>query len=156
MSDCDLLRHSLATLAYRAAKVLRDVPPGFAQFRVSDTLRTPAEILAHMADLLDWALSIVQGRQRWQDSPPLDWPLASDRFFAALRDFDAFLASAESLEPSAAKLFQGPIADALTHTGQIALLRRLAGSPVRGENYFRANIAIGTTGPAQAQPVREF
>ncbi len=156
MSDRDLLRHTLATLAYRAAKVLRDPPPDFAQFRAGDTLRTPAEILAHMADLLDWALSIVQGRQRWQDSPPLDWPSATNRFFAALRDLDAVLASADLLEPSAAKLFQGPIADALTHTGQIALLRRMAGSPVRGENYFRADIAIGATGPDQPSPNREF
>jgi len=150
-----LLRHTLATLAYRAGKALRGAPPEFAAFRADSTSRTPAEILAHMGDLFDWALSIANGKQAWHDSVPLAWDQEVARFFAALEAFDARVAQGpmnESLE----RLFQGPVADALTHTGQIAMLRRMAGCPFRGENYFVADIAAGRVGLEQAAPRREF
>ena len=152
----DLLRHTVATLAYRGGKTLRGAPETFGAFRAAPKTRTPLEILAHVGDLLDWALSIAQGKQAWHDSTPLSWDQESARFFAALAAFDACLASGQPLGSPAEKLFQGPIADALTHIGQIAMLRRLAGSPVKGENYFRANITIGRVGAEQAAPVREF
>lgn len=153
----DLLRHTVATLAYRAGKALRDPPAGFADFRVGPTTRSPVQVLAHMGDLFDWALSMAQGRTVWRDSTPLSWEDERSRFFRTLAAFDAFLASPEPLDPPVIlKLFQGPVADALTHTGQIALLRRLAGGPVRGENYARASIAIGRTGPEQAPSRVEF
>jgi hypothetical protein len=136
----DLLRHTLATLAYRAGKALRGDAELFADFRIAPGTRTPREILAHMGDLFDWALFLVEGRHEWHDSVPLAWPDESARFFAAVQKLDARLASGEPLACTPEKLFQGPIADAFTHTGQIALLRRLAGSPIRGENYFVAAI----------------
>ncbi|MGC9973284.1 MAG: hypothetical protein ABSE56_22135 [Bryobacteraceae bacterium] len=150
------LRHALATLAYRAAKTLRGAPGGFAEFHVSETSRTPAQILAHMGDLLDWALSLSQGSERWHDSEPLPWEEEVRRFHAALEALDAYLGSGLPLESPAERLFQGPIADALTHVGQIAMLRRLAGAPIRAENYFRAKIDVGLLGPDQPAPVREF
>jgi len=152
----DLLRHTVATLAYRAGKAFGGAREDFAVFRASETSRTPGEILAHMGDLFDWALSIAKGKQEWHDSPSLPWAGGVKRFFAALEQFDAYLATGQPLAASAGKLFQGPVADALTHVGQIAMLRRLAGSPVRGENYFRAAIATGRVGAEQPAPVREF
>ena len=152
----DLLRHTVATLAYRANKAFHGVREDFAAFRASETSRTPGEILAHMGDLFDWALSIVKGKQEWHDSPSLPWADGVKRFFAALEQFDAYLAKGQPLAASAGKLFQGPVADALTHVGQIAMLRRLAGSPIRGENYFRAAVTAGRVGAEQAAPVREF
>jgi hypothetical protein len=151
-----LLRHTVATLAYRGGKTLRGAPEGFSGFRVSETTRTPGEVLAHIGDLLDWALSISQGKQEWRNSQPQSWELDSQRFFAALAAFDAYLASGEPLGAPMEKLFQGPIADALTHVGQIAILRRMAKAPVRGENYFRAEIVAGRVGTDQAAPKREF
>jgi hypothetical protein len=151
-----MLRHTLATLAYRGAKALRDAPDGFAAFRVGPASRTPGAILAHLGDLLDWALALAGGRHEWHDSPPSAWEQGVARCFEALRRLDERLASAEPLGVPAERLFQGPIADALTHVGQIAMLRRLAGAPVRGENYFKAEIAPGRVGPAQAPPRREF
>jgi hypothetical protein len=151
-----LLRHTLATLAYRGGKAVRDTPASFAQFRASEKSRTPGEILAHIGDLLDWALSIAQGKQTWHNSNPLSWPDETRRFFAALEAFDAFLASENPLQEPAEKLFQGPVADAFTHVGQIAMLRRIAGVPLRGENYFAAKIAAGRVGSEQPAPVREF
>ena len=151
-----LLRHCVATLAYRGGKTLRAAPKGFSGFRASATTRTPGQVLAHLGDLLDWALSISQGKQEWRNSEPQSWELDSRRFFAALAAFDASLASAEPLGAPAEKLFQGPIADAFTHVEQIALLRRMADNPVRPENYFRAEIVIGRVGPDQATPKREF
>src|SRR5438105_12406398 len=125
----DLLRHTLATLAYRGAKAVRGAPETFADFRASATSRTPAEILAHIGDLLDWGLSIAQGKQAWRDSAPLAWDKAVKRFFAGLHALDDYLASANPVQVPAKTLFQGPIADALTHVGQLSLLRRMAGAP---------------------------
>ena len=160
MTDLDtkrqMLRHTLATLAYRGGKALRGAPQGFAEFRASETTRTPGQILAHLGDLLDWALSQAKGKQEWRDSKPLPWEQGVERFFTALKAFDDYLESDLPLGFPCEKLFQGPIADALTHVGQIAMLRRLAGAPVRGENYFRAEITAGRVGPEQAAPVREF
>jgi len=152
----ELLRHTVATLAYRGGKALRGAPAGFAEFRVSEKTRTPGEILAHIGDLVDWALSLAKGAQEWHDSAAISWEEGSWRFFTGLEAFDAYLRSAKPLTSPAEKLFQGPIADAFTHIGQIAMLRRLAGAPVRGENYFRAEIAAGRVGPEQGAPVREF
>lgn len=150
-----MLRHTLATLAYRAGKVLRDAPPGFSDFRASETSRSAGQILAHMGDLMDWGASIAEGNQAWKDSPLQAWDADVDRFFAALARFDAALAAAGAGAP-AEKLFQGPVADALTHTGQLAMMRRLAGVPIKGENYFIAEIAEGRVGREQAPPRREF
>lgn len=152
----EFLRHTLATLAYRAGKTLRDAPESFASFRAGKTTRTPAEILAHVGDLFDWALSMARGATEWRDSAPLPWGREVTRFFGALKALDDYLASSEPLHATAAELFQGPVADALTHTGQLAMLRRLAGAPIRGENYAQADIAAGRTGPDQAPPRREF
>ncbi|MGA2130751.1 MAG: hypothetical protein ABSH50_00420 [Bryobacteraceae bacterium] len=152
----DLLRHTVATLAYRGGKTLRGAPAEFATYKAGESTRTPAQILAHIGDLLDWSLSVAAGNETWHNSAPLPWDEEVQRFFAALARFDAFLASDAPLAESAEKLFQGPIADALTHVGQIAMLRRMSGAPMRGENYLRAEIASGRVGPEQTKPRREF
>ena len=152
----DLLRHSVATLAYRGGKAVRNAPAGFADFRGCATGRSAGQVLAHVGDLLDWALSIAEGKQTWRNSEPLSWDKESARFFDALKSFDDYLASTGPLHAPAEKLFQGPVADALTHVGQIAMLRRMAGAPVKGENYFAADIAAGRLGAEQAAPRREF
>ena len=150
------LRHTLATLAYRGAKVLRGAPADFASFRASPGTRTPGEILAHIGDLFDWAVSLAGGAHVYKETPPGTWERDVERFFAAVRRFDDALASPAPLGFPPGKLFQGPIADALTHFGQIALLRRMAGAPVRGENYFKADIAAGRVGAEQSPPRFEF
>src|SRR5437660_10380681 len=151
-----MLRHTVATLAYRGAKAVRGAPETFAAFHASETTRTPAQILAHVGDLLDWALSIAKGSETWQDSKSLDWPEEIDRFHAALGKFDQYLASDGELSATCERIFQGPIADALTHVGQIAMLRRIADEPMRGENYSIAKIEVGRVGADQAAAVREF
>lgn len=151
-----LLRHTVATLAYRGGKTLRGAPAGFRDFRAAPGTRTPGEILAHIGDLLDWALGLADGKHEWHDSAPLAWEQEIARFHAALDAFDRRLASGAPPGFPVEKIFQGPIADALTHVGQIAMLRRMAGSPVRGENYFGADIVAGRVGPEQTPPKREF
>ena len=150
----ELLRHSVATLAYRAARAVNDAPESFAGFDGAG--RRPDQILAHMGDLLDWSLSMADGKQAWHDSPPLAWERGTARFFAAIEAFDRRSASDVPPACPAEKLFQGPIADALTHVGQIAMLRRLAGCPFHGENYFLADIVTGRVGAEQAKPAAEF
>jgi hypothetical protein len=152
----EMLRHTVATLAYRGAKSLRGAPDSFAALKASDSTRTPAQILAHIGDLMEWALSIASGKETWHDSKPLAWKDEVDRFHTTLQSFDGYLASDAELHASCERLFQGPIADALTHVGQIAMLRRLAGEPIKGENYSRAKIEAGRVGADQEKPKKEF
>jgi hypothetical protein len=152
----ELLRHIVATIAYRGGKAVRGAPPAFAGFAAADTSRTPERILAHIGDLFDWALSIAKGKQAWQDSKPLAWDDEVARFFRALGAFDAYLASDEVLAAPPEQLFQGPLADALTHVGQLTMLRRLSGAAMKSENYYRADISTGRVGAEQTAPKREF
>ena len=152
----EMLRHTVATLAYRGGKAIKDAPEGFGEMRIGDATRTPLEILAHIGDLLDWALTMAQGATVWNDAKPSAWNEEVERFFKALETFDDFLASEERLETTPEKLFQGPVADALTHVGQITMLRRIYNSPVRGENYFKAQIEKGRVGRNQSANRVEF
>ena len=138
-----LLRHAVATVRYRGNKVLREAGPEFAHFRIAETVRTPVEILAHIGDLFDWALRLSHGTPQWTEAKPLAWDEEVARFHRVLDGFDARLDSAEPMSAPVERLLQGPVADALTHVGQLATLRRLAGSPIRPENYFKASIVAG-------------
>jgi len=151
-----LLRHAVATLAYRGGKAVRNAPENFSSFCCGGGSRSAGQVLAHIGDLLDWSLSMAHGNQQWHDSKPQSWSDDVSRFHVALAAFDAYLASDQPLRAPIEKLFQGPIADALTHVGQIAMMRRLAGSSVKGENFFAADIAAGRVGPEQASPKFEF
>jgi hypothetical protein len=151
-----LLRHMLATVAYRGGKAVRGASDSFATYTPDGTPRTPAKILAHIGDLYDWALSQAQGAEKWNDSTPLPWNEEAARFFAALQRFDDYLASDAPLAVPPEKLFQGAIADSLTHIGQLAMLRRLAGTKMKSENYSRADIVAGRVGAEQTAPKREF
>src|ERR1041385_6588508 len=132
------LRHTVATLAYRCGKAVRNAPESFATFKAGPTTRMPIEILAHIGDLMDWVLSQATGQERWRDATYSSWDVEVRRFHSGLAAFDDYLASSAPLHKPAERMFQGAIADALTHTGQLTMLRRLAGSHVRGENYSRA------------------
>jgi len=155
-SKRELLRHTLATIAYRGGKAVRNAPDGFSVFHADEGVRAPGQILAHIGDLMDWGLSMANGKREWHDSKPLPWEKEVERFFASVKNFDDYLASGQPLQAPVEKLFQGPVADALSHVGQIAILRRLAGEPIKGENYYKAEIAIGRVGADQAKPKFEF
>ena len=151
----EMLRHTLATVAYRAARALEGAPEHFAGFASAG--RLPVQILAHMGDLFDWALSAAIGQERWHATQPRAWAEEQQRFFQSLQTLDAFLASDQPLHAPAEQLFQGPIADALTHVGQLAMLRRLSGSPIHGESFYDAAIRVGQVGadhPAAARPFK--
>jgi hypothetical protein len=150
----ELLRHTLAALAYRAARALDGAPESFADFDGAG--KRPVRILAHMGDLFDWALSMAEGDQRWAPAPPRGWAEEKQRFFAALTAFDAYLASSEPMHAPLERLLQGPVTDAFTHVGQLAMMRRLAGSPTRGENFYVAAVAVGQVGAEQPAAVQPF
>ena len=151
-----VLRHLAATLAYRAAKVLRDVPPGFASATFGPASRKPVQIVAHMADLMAWALTLARGDFAWKAAGSDDWDAEVRRFFDGLAALDGELAAAQPSRESIEKLIQGPFADAFTHVGQLAMLRGMTGAPVRPESYARAEIVAGRVGLEQAAAVREF
>jgi hypothetical protein len=150
------LRHIVATVAYRGGKAVRGAPASFAAYSPDGSDRTAVKILAHVGDLYDWALSQARGAEAWADSAPLDWDGEVARFFTSLQRFDDYLASDAPLAATAETLFQGALADSLTHVGQLAMLRRLAGVRMRSENYSRADIAAGRVGAEQTAPKREF
>lgn len=155
-SSCAILRHLLATLAYRSAKVLRDATPSFGVTAFGTSTRTPVRIVAHMADLMFWGVSLARGESVWSPEGSGDWDTEVRRFLSGLEALDRALVEAPLTAGAAEKLIQGPLADALTHTGQLSLLRGLAGMPVRPENYARATVVAGCLGFDQAPPVREF
>lgn len=139
----EVLRHMIATVAYRGGLAISDAPESFAMFRAHETTRTPGEILAHIGDLLEGSLYLVKGELVYLASVPLPWKKEIARFFSALKELDLYLASQAPLGCTVEKLIQGPIGDALTHVGQIVMLRRMAGKPVRAEGYFTAEIVAG-------------
>lgn len=152
----ELLRHAVATLAYRGAKAIRNAPPELPDFRVGDATRSPLQILAHLGDLLEWGVSLAEGNQKWNVATPGTWDAESARFFSALARLDEYLATDQPLGCKPEKLLQGPVADGLTHVGQIMMLRRLASTPVRSENYAIAEIVPGRVTAEQAAPRFEF
>ena len=152
----EVLRHFVATLAYRAAKVLRDVPPEFGPTTFGSATRRPVLIVAHLADLMSWAITMTQGEVKWKAEGSEDWPVEVNRFFSGLFILDRMLGETNLDDRAVEQLVQGPIADALTHVGQLAMLRGMAGHPVRPESYARAEIVRGRVGPEQAPPRREF
>jgi hypothetical protein len=158
MSSADparqLLRHTVAAVAYRADRALEGAPDHFAGYAAAG--RMPVQILAHMGDLFDWALSISHGQEKWHSAQVRPWAEEQARFFDALKAFDDFLASDATLAAPIDRLMQGPVADALTHVGQLAMLRRLSGSPTTGENFFIADVAVGRVGADQAPVVQPF
>ena len=154
-STISFMRHALATLAYRAGKTMRDTPAEFGAFRVTADSPSVVEIVSHMGDLMDWVLRQVNGAGNWTTATPQDWEAERRRFFAALGALDARLATGVPPAMDPGRIFQGGIADALTHTGQLAMLRRLSGHKMKGESYARADIRIGRVGieqtPAEAK-----
>ena len=155
-----LLRHLVATLAYRAAKVLRDAPAGFGALEFGSATRKPVLIVAHLADLMSWAVGLARGESSWRAEGGSDWETEVIRFFDRLAELDRALASEGSLQGPAErqveKLIQGPLADALTHVGQLAMLRGMSGAPLRPESYARAEIVVGRVGKEQAAARAEF
>jgi len=152
------LRHALATLAYRAGKTVRGTPEAFGTYRETPESPSVVEILSHMGDLMDWLLRIVRGKPSWTTAKPLPWEQEIARFFAALTSLDDHLASGAPILAEPERVFQGGVADALTHTGQLAMLRRLSGHKMKGESYARADIVVGRVGLDQtpADPKNEF
>jgi hypothetical protein len=151
----DTLRQLAATLAYRAAKVLRDLPPDFSTFSIAPNARTAVQIVAHMGDLMKWATWLARGEHIWKAEGSDDWDGEVDRFFALLAEVDALI-EADEFKGSVEKLIQGPFADALTHVGQLSMMRGAAGLAVRPESYARAEIVPGRVGRDQAAPKAEF
>jgi hypothetical protein len=149
----DLLRHFLAALAYRTQKALRDAPDSFADFYAGEGVRTPKDLLRHMTSVLGYARTFLIGGTYKADPLP-DMQAEVARFHAMLEDLGARLAAGETFaETTPQSILQGPFSDAMTHAGQLALLRRLSGSPVPPENFVKADIRPTNLGANQAAPV---
>lgn len=138
-----LIRHLVATLAYRTTKVIQDAPDNYPIFSAGSGVRTPVEILHHMSDLLLFALRALQPVEK-VEVPVSDWETEVGRFYDTLTRLDEAMAQGSNPHTLTwEQLLQGPLSDAMTHAGQLTLLRRLAGHPVAGENYSRADIRAG-------------
>jgi hypothetical protein len=152
----DLLRHAVATLAYRAEKALRDTPASFAGLRLSPSSRSALEIVSHLGDLMEWGERMALGQYHWEARPAAEWEAACERFFRSVKALDEAIVQASFDEYPAEMIFQGPIADALTHVGQLSIMRGVAGAAVRPESYARAEIQAGRVGREQSTVRKEF
>lgn len=150
------LRHCTAVIAYRGAKALRGAPPEFAHYKASPTTRTPLEILTHIGDLLEVSGARLRGPAQWKEATPDSWESQVARFHAALASIDDALASGAPIDVSFEKWYQGPFADSLTHVGQLAMLRRMSGAPMKGEAYFFADVRTGHVGPDQVPAEEKY
>jgi len=152
----ELLRHTVATLAYRAEKVLRDPPAGFAAMRLSPSSRSALEIVSHLGDLMEWGERMARGEYLWDARPASDWAAACDRFFGSVKALDDAIGQADFEKYAARMIFQGPIADSLTHIGQLSIMRGVSGGAVRPESYAKAEIQAGRVGRDQSSVRKEF
>jgi hypothetical protein len=147
-----LLRHFLAALAYRTQKALRDAPESFSDFRAAPGVRTPRELVRHMTSVLGYARTFLVGGSYTAEPLP-GFADEVERFHEMLADISSRLASGADFDGATAEaVLQGPFADAMTHAGQLSLLRRLSGSPVPAENFLRAEISADNVGPEQPAP----
>ena len=148
MDATRLLRHLLATLAYRTRYVLKDCPEGFEHFEAGLETRTPEQILNHINTILQATNQMCRG-QKPEAPEDLPWPEALEMFHLHLANLDDTLEQIELSDDQVLRLFQGPWSDTLTHVGQLAMLRRLYGSPIMGANYYQADIKTGQVGRKQ-------
>ncbi len=148
-----LLKHFLAAIAYRTQKALRDAPASYATYRAAPGVRTPHELLFHMTSVLGYARThFVGGAYRPSAKPTMAEEV--ERFHEMLEDLGTHLEEGTPLRGTTPeRLLQGPFADAMTHAGQLAMLRRLAGSPIPPENFIEAEITDANLGPKQAEAV---
>jgi hypothetical protein len=152
----ELLRHTVATLAYRSEKVLRDVPAGFDAMRLSPSSRSALEIVSHLGDLMDWGERMARGEYLWEPRPSSEWVAACDRFFRSVKALDEAIGQGSLDKYPVEMIFQGPIADAFTHIGQLSIMRGVAGGTVRPESYAKAEIQAGRVGRDQSSVRKEF
>jgi hypothetical protein len=140
-----ILRHLVATIAYRSSRSLRDAPADFESVCLPGESKSAAELLLHMTNVLSFALATVTHTDRVRHEP-LPWKAEIDRFYSLLGDLDTKLSEGVSLDSGMdLKLVQGPLSDVLTHIGQLHAMRRAAGSPIAAANYIKAEIHIGCT-----------
>jgi hypothetical protein len=148
-----LLRHFLAAIAYRTQKALRGAPDSFGTFQAGHQVRTPADLLRHMTSVLGYARTFFVGG-RYRAEPLHDLAAEITRFHAMLEDLGQHLTVGTELKGTTEeRLLQGPFSDVMTHAGQLAMLRRLAGSPVRPENFIEAAMDPVNLGSQQPEPV---
>jgi len=148
-----LLCHFLAALAYRTQKALRGAPESFGTFRAADGIRTPAELLRHMSGVLGYARTFfIGGQNRPEPLPSLQDEII--RFHELISELVQHIEADTPLREgmTAERLLQGPFTDAMTHAGQLAMLRRFAGDPVAPENFIFASIDPHQLGPDQPTP----
>lgn len=148
-----MLRHCLATLAYRTQKALRGAPESFGSYEAGNQVRTPSDLVRHMTSVLGYARTFFEGGEYRADPLP-DFAAEVTRFHATLEDLARHLTGdAELAGTTEERLLQGPFADAMAHAGQLAMLRRLSGSPVPPENFIEATVDPANLGPQQPEPV---
>jgi hypothetical protein len=148
-----LVQHFLAAIAYRTQKALRGAPESFVDFRAGSNVRTPHELVWHMTGVLGYARTFFHGGI-WQPEKLESFTEEVTRFHQVLEALGTDLEKeSPARDLSLEKLLQGPLADAMTHVGQLAMLRRLAGFPVPPENFIRAAIDSSNLSANQPMPV---
>ncbi|HUR96717.1 MAG TPA: hypothetical protein VMZ26_01490 [Pyrinomonadaceae bacterium] len=148
-----MLRHFLAALAYRTQKAVRGAPDSFADFEAGNDVRTPKELVRHITSVLGYARTFFIGGE-YRPEPLPTFRDEIQRFHAMLADLGEHLTDGTPLRAlTEEQLLQGQFSDAMTHVGQLAMLRRLHGDPVRSENFIHAAISPENLSIDQPDPV---
>ncbi len=148
-----LLHHFLAAIAYRVQKAIRGAPAGFEHFRAAPGVRTPHELVCHITNVLGYGRTFFVGGA-FPSRVPTNWTEDLNALHEMLEDLGRHLVTGASLRATTEeRLLQGPLSDAMTHVGQLAMLRRLAGSPVRPEDFIMAAVSANNLGQNQPNPV---
>lgn len=151
-SKREMLRHCLAALAYRTQKALRNAPADFGEFRVAPDVRNPRELVKHMTNVLGYARTFfIGGEYRPPSLPTLDEEV--ERFHEILDSLSSHFSTGEFSTMSPERFLQGPLSDAMSHAGQLAMMRRLYDAPVPPENFIMADIHANNVSEHQPDPV---
>ena len=148
----EMLRHFLASITYRATKAIKNVPETYPAHDLGKGVKTPLRILHHITGVLTYAHSFFEH----YDTTHIDvksWDAEVGEFYSILSKLDKSIQEKKPKEVTEEQLLQGPLSDAMTHIGQLSMLRRLADSPLPSENFIFADVRKGAVGPNQPDPI---
>lgn len=148
----EMLRHFLASIAYRATKAIKNAPDNYPTFNLGKGVKTPLRILHHITGVLTYAHSFFEHYETTHFEVK-SWSAEINELYKILSKLDVSIQEKNPNKVTEEQLLQGPFSDAMTHVGQLSMLRRMVDSPIPSENFIFADIRKGEVGPDQPDPV---
>ncbi len=135
------IQHFLKVLSYRFEKAIHNAAESYPKHASGHGIRTPLELLGHMNGVLEFAISSLKNQPR-RNIPEQSWQEQITLYYEKLKELNQLMQENSFDTDTLERILQGPLADAMTHIGQLAMMRRLANSAIAGENYFAADMSL--------------